>query len=405
MRRTGIVMTVVGLVFLVGALIWSTVAVPQLVRFPLDTNQQLQYSGNLVTYVNQRSGATLAKPASVPLTVDRHMQAQPNESSSGVAIVKEQLVPHYSGTSAAETNVYAIDRRQMNNVSSDKAYTFAPGNPGAVSGSYYVTLPMNLDANTTGLRIWKPETGTTYPLKPAHSGNLPSKLDGLSVIWFNGTLPMTPVASYESKALAARGLPTTIAPSVVEAELSARGISVGALTTALTPVLSAAETKEVAAVLTTPIPLKYYAFGSGLVGAEPTTGAIIDLRNVVDGIAVAPNTSGLEVLVNVLSHHPGVPGVPAALTALHRLAAAAPQPVYGLHYTETPASVTSMVQTANSQLSQISIVTVDVPWTAVGLGGLLLIGGVVLWLRGRTPPGREESATGEEPGGTERSAA
>ena len=400
MRRTGIVMTAVGAVLLVGALIWSTVAVPQLVRFPLDTNQHLQYTGSLVTYVNQQTGASLAKPASVPLVVDRHIQAQADESTSGVAIVKEQLVPRFSGTWSPETNVYALDRRQMSNVANDKAYTFAPGNPGAAPGSYYVTLPMNLDKNTTGLRIWKPETGTTYPLEPLPSGKQPSKLDGLSVIWFRGTLPMTPVASYEAKALVARGLPATIAPAVVEAELSAKGISVPALTTALTRVLSASQLKAVAAVLSTPIQLKYYSFGTGLVGTEPTTGAIIDLRNVVDGIAVAPNTSGLKVLVGVLSQHTAVPGVPAALTALRQLAGAPPQRVYELRYTETPASVTSMVNTANSQLNQISIVTGYIPWTAVGLGGLLLIGGVVLWFFGRRPPGHEARA-GEEPGGAE----
>ena len=111
----------------------------------------------------------------------------------------------------------------------------------------------------------------------------------------------------------------TITPASVEVKLSAAGISVPALTAALTPKLTPTQLHEVATVLATPVALHYYAFGSGLVAANTRTGAIIELKGVIDGIAVAPETSGLHTLIAVMAAHPTVKGVPAALAALRSL--------------------------------------------------------------------------------------
>jgi hypothetical protein len=385
-RRTGIIGGAVGLVLLIAALVWSTVAVPALVKFPLSTNMTLHYTGSLVTFVNAKTGATLATPASAPLTVDRTIRALPGESSSSIALVHERLVVHSPGANAVENNRYAIDRRNMDNVPNAKAYTFAAGNRAASSGTYYVTLPMSLSAKTTTIRIWKPETGTSYPLVPLTAGSEPSSLDGLKVDWFRGTLPMTPVAGYERAALASRGFPMTIPPARVEAQLTAEGVSIAKLSAALLPVLTPAETRQVTTVLSTPVPLRYYAFGTGRLAAEPGTGMLIDLHGITDGIAAAPSTKGIDVLIGVLSKHSSVAGVPAALSALQRLAAAPPQPVYELRYSQTAVSVADSVQTAKNQLGQISAVTLWAPVGAVVLGGVLFLGGLTVVWRRRTPP-------------------
>jgi len=383
MRRTSIILIICGAMLLAGAGAWSTLAGSKLVKFPLNTNTSLQYTGHFVTYVNARTGATLAHPTSAALTVDRTITAVGSECISSTAIVTENITLHYAGTTAHETNVYALNRTSMCNVPSARACTFAPGNPYPAAGSYYVTLPMNIKPGVTLMNIWKPETGTTYPLVPVAPGTQPASLDGLKVAWFSGVLKMTPVASYERTALAARGLPMTITPASVEARLSAAGISVPALTAALTPTLTPTQLSEVVAVLKTPIALHYYAFGSGFVGAETRTGAMIDLKNIIDGIAVSPDTTGLHTLMAVMAAHPSVKGVPAALAVLRSLAAAPPQPVYELQYSQTPASVAGMVRTAQSQLRQIWIVTYGVPIGMIVLGLLLLLGGVVLRLRRR----------------------
>lgn len=387
-RRSGFVVGAIGVLLLLAALVWSTVAVPALVRFPTSTDITLHYRGHLVTYVDQKTGAPLLRPASVPLSVGRTIRAIPSLSTSSTAVVHERLVVHSGSNASVENNQFTFNRRKMSEVASRQAYTFSPQIPGASVGSYYITLPMNLRSNTTGLDMWKPETATTYRLAPLGKASPPSKLDGLKVVWFQGVLPMTPVASYERAALAARGLPLDIPVRRVEAELAAEGISIPKLSRALLPVLSSSELKTVAKVLSSPVRLRYYAYGHGLVAGEPRTGAIIALRDIVDGIAAAPVTNGIDSLVTVLSHHDGVAGVRAAVTVLRRLVAASPQPVYELQYSQTPASVLDMVNTANKQRSQISLVDAWIPAGLAGLGVILVIvGAMVLWLRRAAPGG------------------
>ncbi len=400
-RRTGIVGVVVGAVLLVAALVWSMVAVPQLVKFPLSTNVTLHYSGSLVTYVDAKTGAQLKTPLSVPLKVSRTIEALSSESTSSQAVVSERIALGYGTTTVKEDNRYVIDRRSMENVTSDKAYTFAPSNPGASAGSYYVTLPMNL-SESTAMHIWKPESGTTYPLvADPHSGQ-PSSLDGLGVIWFMGTLPMTPVAPYEATALAARGFPSSISPTQVQAQLQAAGVDIARLSLGLLRVLTPSQANQLIAAMTKPVKLNYFAFGSGLVAAQPRTGAIIALHGITDGIAVSPDLSSLKIIATILGQHTSVPGVSAALSALQHLASAPPSPVYELRYTQTPASVSDVVNKTRTQLDQISLVSDWIPLVAAILGALLLIGGAVVMVRRRTPP---PAVSGEERGSSETTAA
>jgi hypothetical protein len=385
MKRTGIILIICGALLLAGAAGWSTLAVSSLVKFPLNTNTTLHYDGRFATFVDASTGAALAKPTSVPLAIDRTIRALPTESSSSVAVVQEQIVLHYSGKAVDETNVYALNRSSMQNVASDHASTFAPANPAPAVGSYYVTLPMNSSADATTLRIWKPETGTTYPLVPLRAGTQPSDLDGVNLTWFSATLPMTAVASYERTALASRGLPLTVSPAVVEADLSAAGVPVASLTKTLLPKLSPAQLTEVGTILTARAQLNYYAFGSGLVGANPRTGAIVELKSVIDGIAVAPATSGLSSLVSIMSHYTSVKGVPAAMADLRRFAAAPPQRVYELQYSQTASSIANMASVTKSQLGQISIVTYYVP-IALAVAGVLLVLLAALRFRRRGEP-------------------
>ncbi len=144
------------------------------------------------------------------------------------------------------------------------------------------------------------------------------------------------------------------------------------------------------AVLGHPVTLRYSAYGNGFLGAETWTGRIIELKQVVDGIAVAPDTSGLRTLVHVLQAHPTVPGVPAAVATLQLLENAPPQKVYQLSYTQTPASVAAVVTTTQSQLGQITLVEEVIPIVAGVLGVLLIAVGVLL-LRRRPPTGGAKS--------------
>ena len=99
------------------AALWTPIAVPALVKFPTSTNVHLVYTGSFVTYLNPKTGATLTSPEVAGLTIDRHLQALPAESTSSVALVRETMAVRAGATSMTEINVYALDRRTMQAVS------------------------------------------------------------------------------------------------------------------------------------------------------------------------------------------------------------------------------------------------------------------------------------------------
>lgn len=387
----------VGVVLLVVAALWTPVAVPRIVKFPTTTNVHVAYSGSLVTYVAATTGARLEPPIAVKLTVDRHLQAIPAESTSNVALVKETITLHDGALHTTQLNVYALDRRTMQLVADPRAFTLKPGNAPNRHASYYVTLPMGL-GGTTQLPIWKPESGTTYLLHPlaAPTAGSPVALDGLSVMWFRGSLPMTAAPAYERSALAAQGLPMSLSPVEVDALLAAQGVSVSRLGAALAPVLTPSELRTLLAVLGNPISLQYFIFGSGELAAEPRTGTIVKLQDVVDGVAARPDPAPMATVVSVLDRHLAVPGVRVAVAAIGRIESAPPQPVYELRYTQTPGSVASMATLAHNQIGQIDIATRDLP-IGLGLLGLILVSPALVALarRRRRVAGLSESGHSE----------
>ena len=61
-RRWGIAGICAGLVLIAGAVIFRTVAVPALVRFPLNVDETATYTGTASTYVDQATLLPLPVP-------------------------------------------------------------------------------------------------------------------------------------------------------------------------------------------------------------------------------------------------------------------------------------------------------------------------------------------------------
>jgi len=68
---------------------------------------------------------------------------------------------------------------------------------------------------------------------------------------------------------------------------------------------------------------------------------------------------------------------------MRRIETAPPQPVYELHYTQTPATVASMVKLARNQINQLNLAQRDLPIGLGVLGLLLLLPAVVRFVRRR----------------------
>jgi hypothetical protein len=82
---------------------------------------------------------------------------------------------------------------------------------------------MGLDPKGVDIQIWKPEAGTSYQL--ASTTPATGSAGGADVVFLKGNIPAPiPVASYETAALQAQGLPMELTPAQSAATLAAAGV-------------------------------------------------------------------------------------------------------------------------------------------------------------------------------------
>jgi hypothetical protein len=342
-----------GAVLVGGAVAWGPVVVPQVVRFPAGTHQRAEYAGTFVTFVDASPGATLATPRTETLAIDRYVDSVAGRTGARTATVSERVVARIGDRTDNQTRDYTLDRRSMRNVATGAA------------GSYYVTLPLGFDETDVSFSMYKPETGTTYRIFTAPAAPT-EELAGLRVTRLAGTLAATPVSAAYRDVLTAQGLPMELTPAQVAAQLAAAGVPVESMG-ALNAILTADEQATLADALSKPVPLQYFAYGSGSVAAEHNTGMMVQLRDIVDGISVKPDLSGLGPLVGILERHRDLAPVAGALDALNATATAPATPVYELRYTQTPASVKATADDVRAQLRSLRLVA-DAPYVLAVAG-------------------------------------
>ena len=102
----------------------------------------------------------------LPLKVTRHIDALGSKSSFSTVVVSEKIdFDAGSGEfSSAQDNQYVMNRRSIENVQNDEAYTFAPENVVDRSPAYRINFP--LDTKAKDYLIYKNEIGATYTASP-----------------------------------------------------------------------------------------------------------------------------------------------------------------------------------------------------------------------------------------------
>src|SRR4249920_3257362 len=78
---------ILGVLLIVGAFVWTSVAVPRLVKYPTDVDETPVYKGTVTLYVDPATTAPLDPPKEFPLEVDRNIKVV--QSSSSLVVVKE----------------------------------------------------------------------------------------------------------------------------------------------------------------------------------------------------------------------------------------------------------------------------------------------------------------------------
>jgi hypothetical protein len=372
MRRViGIILAVLGVLAFVGSFMWRSSAVPRLVKYPTDVDETPRYAGTVTIFLDPKTYAPLAKPIEAHLEVARHIQALGEKSTSHRVVLSEKISLTAEGQFAGELDSqYVMNRRSMRNVDSDKAWAFSPANHVNRAPAYRLAFPF--DTQSRPFLIYKNEVATTYVAKPAGEGNV----QGLKVLNFaadqSKTLPVSP--AYLAALRKITPLPSQLTLDQLKPILKNAGLDVDALLPALLPHLAPADTAALVALSKQPVKLVYLFTFSGADSVEPSTGSIVDVRDVDETLYAAPDPTALPKLKVILAKYTNVPAAVQGVAALDKLAAN-PIKVFENKFSQTPASVADIASTVKDKKAQKRLAESTIP-------NGLLIGGIVLFVIG-----------------------
>lgn len=150
-RRSSVVLIVIGVVLILLAALTRFVIVPHLSKLPEDTNDTATFNATLY----QLDPASFALDAGTPFTVDRTLKVEQVEGDT--AVVRDTAVSHLPTGDSTVSHTYAIDRGD---------YTQAAPPNGIVvedqKGGMTVSFPN--DPGTGAARIYDPVTQTAQPV-------------------------------------------------------------------------------------------------------------------------------------------------------------------------------------------------------------------------------------------------
>lgn len=377
MLRGGKWLTGVGVGLLVIALLWLLFAVPALVRYPLDVDATPIYEGKFTLFVDATTFAPLDTPQVLPLKVTRHIDALGSKSSYSKVVVSEKIDFDAGGQfSQKQDNQYVMDRRSMKNVQSDDAYAFASDNVVDRSPAFRLNFPLDTDANGEYL-IYKNETASTYtagpdPVEPK------LEVDGLHLVAFAAASKPTPISpAYIALLSQSVPLPKTLTITQLTPLLLQAGIDVPGTLAALGPVITPEDLATLTKLASQPITLQYLDTFSGGDAVEPTTGAIVVVRDVVETVSATAAPEASKPIIDVLTKYPQVPEAKAALEGLNALATN-PIPLFRNEFSQTDASIKDIAGQVKDQKDKIDLAKKTVPTVLVVLGVVAGVAGLVL---------------------------
>jgi hypothetical protein len=293
MRTSKVVLLVIGVIVLVVAAIWRPVAAPQLTKLPTSLDISYQFTGTYTGYVNQSTGARLAAPQNLPLSIGRQVKAVPSK-----LVVNDASAVMIGPDKTSQILQYVLDRSTAKSVNSPYSYALVPGNVVDRAGSYSLGPPPGADTAKI-YPMWVDEIGKAVPITYA---NATQTVHGMGVQEWQLKLPATPMAA---SFVGAMHLPGTMSFAEFEAQLKAQGTDLALGLKVLSGSLTAAEKTSLAALTAKPIPLQYFYAITIKLLVEPASGTIVDTLTAVRAYSVRPVLGPFAAaLAPVLAAHP-----------------------------------------------------------------------------------------------------
>jgi uncharacterized membrane protein len=319
-RRSSIVLAVIGIVVIVLGVLVRFVVVPVATKLPRSTNLSVTYSGT-ATLLNssalQTGNTKNVITANVPTTVDRRLKV--TGIYGDTAIVSDDPTIHAGSQTLPSDHTYALDRTTLEGVTPPAGVSVEPS-VGALSS----TFPIGPEANDS-YRYYDSTTRGIVPI--SYTGH--ATRDGRSVNVYT-------IAS--AGAVKDPGLLKLLPPSLPKK-----------LIASLAPLLPAAVQAKITpatlAALPNPVPLSYTGTTHIVAYVDSQTGVPID------------ETVSEQVVVNVA----------AGAQTLSLI------PVLALDFHATPASVKYLASKAKTAGELLALTKVIVPIVLVVIGVVLLV--------------------------------
>jgi hypothetical protein len=328
-RRSSVVLFLVGIVLVVAAVLLKFVIVPIATKLPGSTDLGIKYVGKatLLNSAALASGDTAhVIAANVPMTVDRRVKV--TSTHGDTAIVSDDITIHAAGQTLPSPHTFAVDRTTMEGVTPPNGVQVEPSK-GALSS----TFPIGPKA-ADSYRYYDPATRQIVPI--AYTGH--ATLLGRSV----NVYKFVPRGTVRDPGLL-KMLPSSLPKKLIAG---------------LAPLLPAAVRAKITpatlALLPDPIPLTYTSTTQVIASVDKQTGVPIQ-----EAIAQ-------QVVVNVTAGAQSISLIP----------------VISLNFRIAPASMSYLAHKAKSAGRLLTLMTVIVPIALVVVGVLL---GVVAVARRRAP--------------------
>lgn len=246
--KTGIVLMIVGLVFVALAPIWKWAIAPQFVKIPNGTDITSQYKGTLTLYADPEALVLYPEGQSktIDLVITRRDVGNTPKSDSGVAVMEETMSAKNTQTGEVVVSwdkFYALNRKTSENVSGHNSDVNRTG--------YYIMLPMGVDKKKV-YQMWDDDVAVTGDAKFVKEETLDgTKHKGVKVYVFQAT------STKKDKMVAPPlGLPEQLNGATIKKVLNNPNLTI-----------------PDDAVL----PIDYYKTTDATIVVEPRTGVIVEL--------------------------------------------------------------------------------------------------------------------------------
>jgi hypothetical protein len=372
------VAAVAGACLLVAAPLWRAAAVPALVKFPTDVDQNPQYEGTFALFVDPATAAPLVEPTISDLAVDRRVQGLPAESGADVVVVRETIAYQVDGFAAAsQTHQYVMDRRTNANLDDPRAWAFDEAKVLDRAGAFWVAMPADVGSAST-VPMYKDEIGGVFTAVGIADTEV---VHGLRLVGFAASGTAQPLTEAYLRSLdAVVPLPRALSFDQLKPSLIAAGVPVDEAMATLLEVATPDDLAALAALIAEPIPLEYVDTFTGRTFVEPATGAIVDVTSVVERVSARPSADAVPALRQILQRYRDEPAIAAAITGLDRLATQ-PLPVFEYRYAQTPASADAVAAWVAEQRDLMRLAERTIPTTLAAAGAACLAIGLVLGVR------------------------